>query len=65
MNGLGIRVLLVRLNMPYLTLYLMKIFIKRIDALEIIVNTIIVILIFNFLNQIGISHIILRKNKMI
>ena len=65
MNGLGIQALLVGLNIPYLTLYLMKIFIKRIDALEIIVNTIIVILIFNFLNQIGITHIILTKNKMI
>ena len=59
------KVLLVGLNIPYLTLYLMKIFIKRIDALEIIVNTIIVILIFNFLNQIGITHIILTKNKLI
>ena len=65
MNGLGIQALSVGLNIPYLTLYLMKIFIKRIDTLEIIVNTIIVILIFNFLNQIGITHIILTKNKMI
>jgi hypothetical protein len=51
--------------MCYLTLYLMKMFIKRIDALEKNANTTIVILIFNFLIQIGISHIILRKNKMI
>jgi len=39
--------------MCYLTLYLMKMFIKRIDALENIANTTIVILIFNFFNQIG------------